>query len=59
MNGIQLLNCLKASTETRHISVHIISVDEPENDTIQRGTIGFSQKPVSKQQLDDVFESMA
>ena len=55
MDGIQLLEHLKETSETRHIPVHIVSAHDSENDVVKRGAIGFLQKPVDRQQLVDVF----
>ncbi len=59
MDGMQLLDCLKETPETRHIPVHIVSAHDSENDVIKRGAIGFLQKPVDRQQLVEVFGRVA
>jgi len=55
MDGWSVLNQLKAKVGTRHIPVHIISVEEPSQDALSRGAIGFLQKPVSPDDLRDAF----
>ena len=58
IDGWAVLAAIKDSPETRHIPVHIISV---ENETIQayrKGAIGFLKKPVKKQDMDEVFRKL-
>ena len=59
MSGSTVLNTLKNNPATRHIPVHIISVEEAALETLQRGAVGFTSKPVSRQDLEDAFESIA
>ncbi len=56
MNGWTVLNALKANHATRHIPVHVMSVQEASIDAMQKGAIGFLSKPVSREGLDDAFE---
>ena len=56
MNGWTVLNALKANHATRHIPVHVMSVQEASLDAMQKGAIGFLTKPVSREGLDDAFE---
>ncbi len=56
MSGWTVLNMLKENPATRHIPVHIISVEETTLDTLQRGAIGFTTKPMSREKLDEAFE---
>lgn len=56
MSGSTVLNILKTNPATRHIPVHIISVEETTLDTLQRGAVGFTTKPLSREKLEDVFE---
>ncbi|MGO9533337.1 MAG: response regulator [Syntrophobacteraceae bacterium] len=58
MNGWTVLNALKANHATRHIPVHVMSVQEASLDAMQNGAIGFLTKPVSREGLDDAFEKI-
>jgi len=51
MDGWIVLDRLKRDSETRHIPVHIMSVDEREQQGLNLGAITFLQKPISKDTL--------
>ncbi|WP_414753152.1 response regulator [Anabaena sp. CCY 9910] len=52
MDGWTLLDRLKHDPQTRHIPVHILSVDDREQRALQLGAITFLQKPVSPEILN-------
>lgn len=58
MDGWTVLDRLKRNPNTRHIPVHIMSVDDRQQRGLQLGAIAYLQKPVSKealiQTLDDI-----
>lgn len=56
MNGWTVLNALKANPSTRHIPVHIMSVEETAIDALQKGAIGFLTKPVAREGLEEAFK---
>lgn len=58
ISGCTVLNTLKDNPATRHIPVHIISVEETALSTMQKGAAGFTTKPVSREQLEAVFENL-
>lgn len=58
MNGWTVLNALKANPATRHIPVHIMSVQETSLDALQKGAIGFLTKPVNREGLEDAFKKI-
>jgi len=58
MNGWTVLNALKSNPATRHIPVHMMSVEEASIDALQRGAIGFLTKPVDRDDLDDAFKKL-
>ena len=58
MGGQKVLHLLKDSPETRHIPVHIASVDEPSKEILKQGVIGHLIKPVSREDLAGVFEQI-
>jgi signal transduction histidine kinase/DNA-binding response OmpR family regulator/HAMP domain-containing protein len=51
MDGWALLDQLKRDPQTRHIPVHIISVDEQRRRGLQAGAYGFLEKPVDRETL--------
>ncbi|WP_414529108.1 response regulator [Nodularia chucula] len=52
MDGWTMLDCLKRNPETRHIPVHIISVDDRKQKGLQLGAITYLQKPISPENLN-------
>lgn len=55
INGWAVLDHLKNNVDTRHIPVHIMSADDPTQDALKSGAIGFIRKPMEKQDIDDAF----
>ncbi|BAY39482.1 multi-sensor hybrid histidine kinase [Nostoc sp. NIES-2111] len=55
MDGLTLLDRLKHDPQTRHIPVHILSVDDREQQALQLGAITFLQKPVSPEILSQTL----
>ncbi|MBI2909988.1 MAG: HAMP domain-containing protein, partial [Chloroflexi bacterium] len=55
MDGWRLLHHLKDNPTTRHIPVHIISVEEEQNRGLGRWALACLNKPVSKETLEDAF----
>ncbi|MBN1764710.1 MAG: response regulator [Sedimentisphaerales bacterium] len=55
MDGLAVMDMLKASPQTRHIPVHFISACESDQDAYYKGAIGYMTKPVSKDHLNDAF----
>ncbi len=51
MSGWMVLRHLKDNPDTRHIPVHIMSVEERVQDAYKRGAMGFLTKPVSVEDL--------
>lgn len=51
MDGWAVLDRLKHDPETRHIPVHILSVDEGQQRSLQLGAIAYLQKPISPEAL--------
>ncbi|MBD2204658.1 response regulator [Calothrix sp. FACHB-1219] len=51
MDGWMVLDRLKHNGETRHIPVHILSIDDRQQRGLELGAIAYLQKPVSKEQL--------
>ncbi|WP_296927899.1 response regulator [Thiohalocapsa sp.] len=58
MDGWAVLERLKDNPETRHIPVHVMSVDEGPSDVLHRGAVGFLQKPVAREALEAAFQRL-
>lgn len=58
MTGWEVLNRLKDNAETRHIPVHIMSVDDETLEAYRKGAIGYLTKPVSQTDLETAFQKI-
>lgn len=58
MSGLAVLDQLKSHPKTRHIPVHVMSVEDRRNEALRMGAIGFLSKPVTKEGLFDVIEQI-
>lgn len=58
MDGWTILDRLKHNPETRHIPVHILSVDEEEQRGLQLGAIAYLQKPVSAETINQALSNI-
>ncbi|KAA5841331.1 response regulator [Pseudomonas chlororaphis] len=54
-SGLTVLQRLKAHATTRHIPVHVISVEDRVEAAMHMGAIGYAVKPTTRQELKDVF----
>lgn len=59
MDGMAVLAAFKEDTRTRHIPVHVVSVDEHVTESLRRGAIGHTVKPLDTEQLETVFSRLA
>ncbi|WP_420548877.1 response regulator [Curvivirga sp.] len=55
MDGWEVLEKLKSASHLRHIPVHILSALEDPGDSLEKGAIGYSSKPVSPEALNEVI----
>jgi signal transduction histidine kinase/CheY-like chemotaxis protein/HAMP domain-containing protein len=55
MDGWRLLDILKRSAETRHIPIHIVSVDDPRERGLQMGAFSVLEKPVDHATLQQAL----
>jgi CheY-like chemotaxis protein/HAMP domain-containing protein len=55
MSGWQVLDRLKHDPKTRHIPIHIISVEEDARRGLRLGALGHLTKPVTKEGLTEAF----
>ncbi|WJV26052.1 MULTISPECIES: response regulator [Pseudomonas] len=54
-SGLTVLQRLKAHASTRHIPVHVISVEDRVEAAMHMGAIGYAVKPTTREELKDVF----
>jgi CheY-like chemotaxis protein/CHASE3 domain sensor protein len=54
-DGRVILDLLKHDANTRHIPVHVISVDDARDHSLRAGAVSFLQKPVTREALDDAL----
>jgi CheY-like chemotaxis protein len=57
-SGLGVLDQLKRTPETRHIPVHVVSVEDYSKEALERGAIGYAVKPVKRDQLVDAFRTL-
>lgn len=58
MDGWSVLDSLKGNTNTRHIPVHVISVEKASNYALKRGAIGHAAKPINQHDLEETFRKL-
>ena len=52
INGLEVLDHLKANPDTMHIPVHVISVDDELEEGIRHGAYAFIKKPAKREDLE-------
>ena len=57
-DGWGILEVLKSNSGTRHIPVHMMSVEEETIDAYKRGAVGYLTKPVNQYQLEKAFTTI-
>jgi len=58
MSGWQVLEWLKNNPDTRHIPVHIMSVDDETVEAYKKGAMGYLTKPVLPDDLEQVLQKI-
>ncbi|MBW1811737.1 MAG: response regulator, partial [Deltaproteobacteria bacterium] len=58
IDGWAVLDALKGDPKTRHIPVHIMSVEESTVDAFRKGAIGHLTKPAKKEDLEAAFSKL-
>jgi CheY-like chemotaxis protein/CHASE3 domain sensor protein len=53
--GLSVLQHIKEDPRTRHIPVHVISVEDLSEAALQMGAIGYARKPTTREELREVF----
>ena len=54
-SGLTVLQRLKELASTRHIPVHVISVEDRVEAAMHMGAVGYAVKPTTREELKDVF----
>ncbi|TLX59755.1 two-component system sensor histidine kinase/response regulator [Stutzerimonas nosocomialis] len=57
-SGLTVLERLKENPVTRHIPVHIVSVEDRREAALHMGAVGYAQKPATREELRSVFERL-
>ena len=58
LDGWRVLDGLKLDLATRHIPVHIITVDEDPEPALTQGALGFLTKSETKESLENAFKQL-
>jgi len=58
MDGWAVLQAFKEDTHTRHIPVHVVSVEEASTESFRKGAVGHAVKPVSQEELEETFRRL-
>jgi CheY-like chemotaxis protein len=58
-DGSLVLEHLKRHPETRHIPVHVMSAEDRRQDVLRAGAVGYLEKPVGRETLEDTFDEVA
>lgn len=58
-SGLAVLDRLKRDVETRHIPVHVVSGSDHTQTALSLGAIGYLKKPVKREDLAGVLDSLA
>ncbi|MGE4239497.1 response regulator [Ramlibacter sp.] len=54
-SGLSVLQRLKEHAATRHIPVHVMSVDDLAETALQMGAVGYMRKPSTRDEIREVF----
>ena len=57
MDGWALLDLLKHDPRTRHVPIHVISVDDQKKRGLRAGAFGFLEKPVDRDALHEALST--
>jgi CheY-like chemotaxis protein/CHASE3 domain sensor protein/putative methionine-R-sulfoxide reductase with GAF domain len=58
ISGLAVLEYLKNDSKTRHIPVHVMSVDEKITDVLKMGAIGFLNKPATQHEIENAIQKI-
>ncbi|WAC72136.1 response regulator [Roseateles sp. SL47] len=57
-SGLGVLDRLKRDPLTRHIPVHVASVEDYSHEALERGAIGYALKPVQRDELETALKRL-
>ncbi|MBB3192752.1 response regulator [Roseateles terrae] len=57
-SGLGVLDRLKRDPLTRHIPVHVASVEDYSHEALERGAIGYALKPVKRDELESALQRL-
>ncbi len=57
-SGLSVLERMKHDPSTRHIPVHIISVDDYRQTALKLGAVGYALKPVAREEIIEAIEKL-
>ena len=57
-SGLSVLDRLKRNPATRHVPVHVVSVEDHTQAALSMGAIGYLRKPVLREQLVSTFKGL-
>jgi signal transduction histidine kinase/CheY-like chemotaxis protein/CHASE3 domain sensor protein len=58
IDGWMVLDRLKHDVNTRHIPVHVMTVEDGKQRSLQQGAIGYLQKPVTKEEISEALNKI-
>ncbi|NRA59634.1 MAG: response regulator, partial [Psychrobium sp.] len=58
MSGADALDIIKQDPRIKNIPIHIISGHDKTNEMTQKGAAAFHQKPINKQEIDNLLENL-
>jgi CheY-like chemotaxis protein len=58
LDGWTVLDRIKLDPQTRHVPVHIISIDESQRLGLERGALAYIMKPVDRESLEQTFKKI-
>jgi CheY-like chemotaxis protein/CHASE3 domain sensor protein len=58
IDGWMLLDRLKHDVNTRHIPVHIMTVEDGKQRSLQQGAIAYLQKPVTREEISEALDKI-
>ena len=58
IDGWAVLSALKDDTRTRHIPVHVVSVEEASIESMRKGAVGHFTKPITREDLEEAFKRL-
>ncbi len=58
LDGWSVLEGVKEDTRTRHIPVHIMSVEQASSESLRKGAVGHATKPITNQQMEEAFAKL-